>query len=245
MEKRLEATFVALLLSLAVAVASCDDNGTEPDADADGDSDEVETVVLTVETWTISPDGTERELPVPGTSVLLHNEELSCVSTPCDLEQVATGDHVLFLTLPGWVQEPIHLTVTQDGEVVLREENPAFSAIVLIDGHTVRVRMERDLTGTWVDEDGDETEITVSYSGEGWEDLCPMSVLMAAPFFNPTALCIEGDSLSLCKTRARVCYDNGLSVVTGRIDDGNVIWFRACSIYDTEACGERTYTHVD
>lgn len=219
---------------------NCPDGGGDADGDGDSDGDvEGETVTLTVETWTISPDGTERELP--GAAVELRSDARTCPETPCDLEEVTLGEHLLVLTLPGWIQEPLHISVTPEG-VEIVEENPAFSAIVRIANRTISVRMERDLTGVWRDEDGDETEITMYRPP--YTDPCPHSILVAGRFFQPTGLCVEGERVTLCTTSEQECYDNGLPVVEGTIEEG-VINFSTCNIYDSSDCVEHTYTRVD
>jgi hypothetical protein len=221
---------------------NCPDGGPDGDGDTDSDSDgDVETVTLTISTWTIGPDGVERELL--GAGVELRSDSWTCSSTPCDLEGVTYGEHLLILTLPGWIQAPIHLAVTQDG-VELRETNPAFSAIVRIADRTISVRMERDLTGRWWnDEYGDDADITMYPPPEEYISVCPNSVFVAGRFFT-TALCVEGETVSLCTTYDQACYNNGLSVVTGAIEEG-VIDFSQCNIYDSSDCAWHTYTRVD
>jgi len=158
-------------------------------------------VPLRVETWTLSSDGTPRDLP--GAEVRLDSEtEPSRCATPCDLE-VPAGAHRLYLALAGWVQGPYPLEVNLSATGASVNQIPA--SIVEVAGSTVRHRLDRRLEGRYRREsDGYEDDV-VFYTATRLAYNCPETFSAAGPFQPLGSLCIEGETLSLCKTRASEC----------------------------------------
>ena len=212
------------------------------DGDADGDSDgDVGTVTLTVTTWTLGIDG-ERELS--GVTAELWSSPRSCEATPCEFEGVSSGEHELQLFRSGWVQEPIFLIVSSDGIHLAEGQNSAFSSIVRIEGLTVSVRMEMDPSGIWMDAER-ERQMEVSVRPPRHQYMCPNSALIAGNFDFPTVLCIEGERVSLCSSRATECYVEGDPTAEGYIDDSGRLQYTVCNINDPEACDEFILHQVD
>lgn len=174
------------------------DNGADADADADSDADgDVPTTTLHVETWTLSSDGTPRDLPGADAEV----DGQHC-TTPCNLE-VQTGTRHLSLTLSGWVQgpNPLEMSVATDSVTV----NGIPTSIVEVSGLTLRHRLDHDLRGTWQAESGGSPDTWVQ--DPHFDFQCPDSWVQVGPVQPQGALCVEGETVSLCKTHAAGCSD--------------------------------------
>ncbi len=210
-------------------------DGRDADADADGDGGDdgtPATAVLHIETWTLSPDGTPRDLPGAQAEV----DGVHC-TTPCDLE-LPTGNHDLFLSMPGWVQGPNPLPFSLTTESVVVNGIP--TSIVDVSGLTVRHRLDRRLEGRYRREsDGLEVSVTF-YPATRLGYMCPESFSGAGPFQPLGSLCIEGETLSLCKTHASEC---GTSFAEGQIlEDGRRVEFTS---YHTGIPNSYVYLKVD
>ena len=194
----------------------CDDGdgGDDADADSDGDAPPA-TATLHVETWTLSSDGTPRDLP--GAQAEVDGQHCA---TPCNLE-LPVGDHELSLTLAGWVQGPNPLPINLIAEAVTVNEIP--TTIVEVSGLTLRHRLDRRLEGRYrCESDGTEEDV-VFYPATRLGYTCPDSFSGSGPFGPLGSLCIEGETLSLCKTRASGCT---VYVTDGQIlEDGRRIEF--------------------
>lgn len=209
-------------------------DGGLPDDGGSGDggqiSDGGSTVSVRIETWTLNSDGqTTRELT--GAQVRVDNQyETPRCNTPCNVE-LETGNHALYLSLSGWVQGPHPLNFQLSQSAIAVNQIP--TTIVQTNGLTVRHRLDRDLTGTW-QRDGTTTTYTVFMESIWPPDTisCPDS-LVGTGF--GSFLCVDGESLSICKTRANECE---YFIENGEItDNATKVTYSICRVDSPMSCG--------